>query len=138
MPTPFPQEFREDVVHIVLNRDPGVTRDDIAKDFGIHVGTLDKCLREARAHDSHEPAPSKTENAELRELRQRNTLLEQEAHARFATEILGAPEGQLAIHSLAEFASGGTVIVLCYESDHSQCHRSLVIREVSELLESKA
>lgn len=79
MPAPFPQEFREDVVRIALNREPGITRDDIAKDVGIHVGTLDKWLREARAHDSHEPAPSKTENAELRELRQRNRLLEQEA-----------------------------------------------------------
>ena len=79
MPAPFPQEFREDVVRIALNREPGITRDDIAKDFGIHVGTLDKWLREARAQDSHELTRPRTDNAELRELRQRNRLLEQEA-----------------------------------------------------------
>ena len=61
----------------------------------------------------------------------------QDAHSRFMTEILDAPEGQLAIHSLADFASGGNVIVLCYESDHSQCHRSIVIKEASKLLENR-
>lgn len=79
IPRPFPQEFRDDVVRVANSRGPGVTRDQIAKDFGIHVGTLDKWLREARVQDSHELTGPRTDNAELRELRQRNRLLEQEA-----------------------------------------------------------
>ena len=42
MPTPFSKEFRDDVVRVALNRDPDVTLTQIAKDFGMHVGTLDK------------------------------------------------------------------------------------------------
>jgi transposase-like protein len=46
MPTAYPQEFHEDVLRVVAAREPGVTIKMIAKDFGIHVGTLDKWLRE--------------------------------------------------------------------------------------------
>lgn len=48
MPPRYPKEFRDDVVRVALNRDPDVTLAQIAKDFGIHVGTLDKWLREER------------------------------------------------------------------------------------------
>ncbi|WP_295034337.1 transposase [uncultured Microbacterium sp.] len=47
MPKPFPKEFREDVVRVAENRDPEVTLAQIAKDFGVHVGTLDKWMRQA-------------------------------------------------------------------------------------------
>ena len=48
MPKPFPKEFRDDVVRVAQQRDPEVTLAQIAKDFGVHVGTLDKWMRQAR------------------------------------------------------------------------------------------
>jgi len=35
MPQPYPQEFRDDVVRVARNREPGVTLEQVAKDFGI-------------------------------------------------------------------------------------------------------
>jgi len=78
MPTPFPQEFREDVVRVALNRDSDVTLAQIAQDFGIHVGTLDKWMRQARTEAGDQPGVTKSDNEELKELRKRNRLLEQE------------------------------------------------------------
>lgn len=78
MPTPFPKEFRDDVVQVALNRDAGVTLAQIAKDFGIHVGTLDKWMRQARAVSGEQPDVRTSDNNELKELRKRNRLLEQE------------------------------------------------------------
>lgn len=48
MPKPFPKEFRDDVVRVAQNRDPEVTLAQIAKDFDVHIGTLDKRMRQAR------------------------------------------------------------------------------------------
>lgn len=79
MPAKYPEEFRDDVVRVALNREAGVTLPQIAKDFGIHVGTLDKWLRQARIEDGEKPGVARSENEELRELRRRNRLLEQEA-----------------------------------------------------------
>ena len=78
MPAKYPEEFRDDVVRVALNRDPEVTLAQIAKDFGIHVGTLDKWLRQARIEDGEKPGMTRSDNDELRELRLRNRLLEQE------------------------------------------------------------
>ena len=78
MPAKYPEEFRDDVVRVALNRAPEVTLAQIAKDFGIHVGTLDKWLRQARIEDGEKPGTTRSENDELRELRRRNRLLEQE------------------------------------------------------------
>jgi transposase len=39
-PKPFPKEFREDVVRVARHREPGVTLEQIAADFGIHPMTL--------------------------------------------------------------------------------------------------
>ncbi|WP_200810030.1 transposase, partial [Agrococcus casei] len=44
MPKPYPSEFRDDVVRVVRNREPGVTIEQIAKDFGVHPMTLQKWL----------------------------------------------------------------------------------------------
>ncbi len=77
-PKPFPREFRDDVVRVAQNRDPDVTVAQIAKDFGIHVGTLDKWLRQARIDAGEQAGVPVTESAELRELRKWNRLLEQE------------------------------------------------------------
>ena len=78
MPTPFPQEFRDDVVRVALNRDAGVTLTQIAKDFGIHVGTLDKWLRQARTDAGEQSSVTPSEHEELKALRKRTRLLEQE------------------------------------------------------------
>lgn len=78
MPKPFPKEFRDDVVRVAQNRDADVTLAEIAKDFGVHVGTLDKWMRQARIEDGEQPGVTVSESAELRELRKRNRLLEQE------------------------------------------------------------
>ena len=39
MPNRYPCEFRGDVVRVARNREPGVTTEQIAKDFGVHPGT---------------------------------------------------------------------------------------------------
>ena len=78
MPKPYPSEFRDDVVRVARNREPGVTIEQIAKDFGVHPMTLQKWLRRADIDDGARPGPSRTESAEIRELRKRNRLLEQE------------------------------------------------------------
>lgn len=78
MPKPFPKEFRDDVVRVAQNRDPDVSLAQIAKDFGVHVGTLDKWMRQARIEAGEQPGETKQDSAELRELRKRNRLLEQE------------------------------------------------------------
>lgn len=78
MPKAFPKEFRDDVVRVAQSREANVTLAQIAKDFGVHVGTLDKWLREARIDDGEQPGVTRSESNELRELRKRNRLLEQE------------------------------------------------------------
>ena len=82
MPKPYPKEFREDVIGVARNRDAETTLAQVAKDFGLHEGTLNKWLRQADldAGNTSERAPGATtdEKSELRELRRRNRLLEQE------------------------------------------------------------
>jgi transposase len=73
MSKPYPREFRDDVVRVARGREPGVTVEQIARDFGVHPMTLTKWLRHAA-----EPAGSGVQAAENRELRKRNRLLEQE------------------------------------------------------------
>ncbi|AEV84440.1 transposase [Actinoplanes sp. SE50] len=78
MPKPYPREFRDDVVRVARNRDDGVTVEQIAKDFGVHPMTLFKWLRQADVEDGAKPGVTRSESSELRELRRRNKLLEQE------------------------------------------------------------
>ena len=78
MPKPYPKEFREDVVAVARCREPGVTIEQIAKDFGVHTMTLQKWLQRAAVDDGDRPGQSRTEAAELREARKRIRLLEQE------------------------------------------------------------
>ncbi|MGP5307119.1 IS3 family transposase [Brachybacterium alimentarium] len=78
MPAPYPQEFREDVVRVARSREDGVTIAQIAKDFGVHEMTLHKWLRQADIDDGNRPGKTREDSAELRELRRRNRLLEQE------------------------------------------------------------
>ncbi|WP_407668099.1 IS3 family transposase [Nocardioides jensenii] len=78
MSKPYPQEFRDDVVRVARNREPGVELSQVAKDFGIHFTTLYSWLKKADVEDGVKPGVSASENAENRELRKRLRLLEQE------------------------------------------------------------
>ena len=78
MPKPFPREFREDVVRVARSRDSKTTLEQIAEDFGIHATTLTKWLRRADVEAGVKPGTSEAEASEVRELRRRNRLLEQE------------------------------------------------------------
>jgi len=69
MPSKYPEEFRQDVVRVALERGPDVTLVQIAKDFGIRVGTLDKWLRQARIEAGEQQGLTRLESAELRELK---------------------------------------------------------------------
>ncbi|MEV6652962.1 hypothetical protein [Streptomyces sp. NPDC051219] len=45
MPKPYPNEFREDVVRVARNREPGVTLEQVAADFRVRPASLNKWLR---------------------------------------------------------------------------------------------
>jgi transposase-like protein len=77
MSKPYPREFREDVVRVVESRGPGVTVEQVAKDFGVHPTTLTTWMARSRAGGAGVVAPGGQAH-ELRELRRRNRLLEQE------------------------------------------------------------
>jgi transposase len=78
VPKPYPQEFRDDVVRVARDREPGVTVEQIAKDFGVHPMTLFKWLRQADTDEGVKPGVTRNDSVELREARKRIKLLEQE------------------------------------------------------------
>ena len=78
MPKPYPREFREDVIRVARNREPGVRIKDVAADFGISESCLQNWLTQADRDDGIRSGPTTEENAENRELRRRLRLLEQE------------------------------------------------------------
>jgi transposase len=78
VPKPYPKEFRDDVVNVARNREPGQTIRQIAADFGIGESCLRNWLRQADVEDGLKPGTTSAENAELREAKKRIRLLEQE------------------------------------------------------------
>jgi transposase-like protein len=78
MPRPYPREFREDVIRVARNREPGVRIKDVAADFGISEGCLTNWLSRADVEDGIKPGTMSAENAELRAAKKRIRLLEQE------------------------------------------------------------
>lgn len=55
MPKPYPREFREDVIRVARNREPGVMLKTIAADFGISESCLANwfktaCVEEGLKH----------------------------------------------------------------------------------------
>ena len=76
VPRPHPQEFRDDVVAVARRGEAPLAQ--IAKDFGISESCLRNWLRRADVEDGYRPGQTSTESAELRELKRRNRLLEQE------------------------------------------------------------
>jgi len=90
MPKPYPTEFRRDVIAVARQ---GGSIALIAKDFGITESCLRNWLRQADIEDGNRPGVTNAEAAEVRELRRRNRVLEQEveilrrAAAYFAKDI---------------------------------------------------
>ena len=78
MPAPYPQEFRDDVVRVARNREPGQKLSQIAKDFGISESCLMNWMRQADVEDGARPGTTREDSAELRDARKRIRLLEQE------------------------------------------------------------
>ncbi len=76
MPKPYPQEFRADVV--VVARKGQAPLNQIAKDFGISEGCLHGWMKKADVEDGNRPGVSEKQSGEVRELKKRNRLLEQE------------------------------------------------------------
>lgn len=76
MPKPHPKEFRDDVVAVARCGQAPIAQ--VAKDFGISGSCLRNWLHAAEVEDVHRPGVTARESVELRELRRRNRLLEQE------------------------------------------------------------
>jgi len=76
MPRAHPREFRDDVVAVARKGEAPIA--EIAKDFGISESCLRNWLRVADVEDGHRPGVAAGESVELRELKRRNRLLEQE------------------------------------------------------------
>lgn len=98
MPKPFPPEFRQDVIAVAREGEASISQ--VARDFGISETCLQRWLKIADREDGLAPSTTgdrgggQDESAELRELRRRNKLLEQEneilrrATAYFARDVL--------------------------------------------------
>ena len=76
MPKAFPQEFRRDVVAVARRHDGSLAQ--VAKDFGISESCLHRWVKRAEIEDGVREGLTLAEEAEIRELRKRNRLLEQE------------------------------------------------------------
>jgi len=76
MPKPYPREFREDVVAVARRGQDTLAQ--IAKDFGIAESCLRNWLKAADVSDGKRPGLPAQEAEQLRELKRRNRLLEQE------------------------------------------------------------
>ena len=76
VPKAFPKEFREDVVRVARTSESSVAQ--VAKDFGISESCLHRWLAVDDVEAGKRSGVTASESAELRELRRRNKLLEQE------------------------------------------------------------
>jgi transposase-like protein len=76
MPKPFPQEFRRDVVAVALRKEAPMSQ--VARDFGISESCLHRWVRRAEIEQGTREGLTLAEEAEIRELKKRNRLLEQE------------------------------------------------------------
>jgi len=92
VPKAFPIEFRRDVVAVARKGEAPLSQ--IARDFGISESCLHRWLKIADVDDGIRPGVTTAEAAEMRELKKRNRMLEQEneilrrAAAFFARESL--------------------------------------------------
>jgi transposase len=72
----YPEEFRRDVVAVARKREAPLTQ--IAKDFGVSEATLYNWMKRADIEEGVRDGMTAAEQAELRDLKKRNRLLEQE------------------------------------------------------------
>jgi transposase len=72
----YPAEFRDDVVRVARKHEATISQ--IAKDFGISEATLHNWLKKADIEDGARPGLNEAERSELRALKKRNRVLEQE------------------------------------------------------------
>jgi len=76
MPKAFPEEFRRDVVAVARKREAPISQ--IARDFGISPSCIQRWLKRAEIEEGVRDGLTLAEEAEIRELKKRNRLLEQE------------------------------------------------------------
>ena len=76
MPAPHPKEFRDDVVAVARRGEASIAQ--VARDFGISESCLRNWLKHADVEAGVRPGTPRQESEELRELKRRNRLLEQE------------------------------------------------------------
>ena len=76
MPKAFPLEFRRDVVAVARRKEAPMSQ--IARDFGISESCLHLWVKRAEIEDGVREGLTLAEEAEIRELKKRNRLLEQE------------------------------------------------------------
>jgi transposase-like protein len=76
MPKAFPAEFRRDVVAVARRKEAPMNQ--IAKDFGISESCLHNWVKRAEIEEGVRDGLTIAEEAEIRELKKRNRLLEQE------------------------------------------------------------
>lgn len=102
MPAPYPQEFRDDVVRVARNREPGQKLSQIARDFGVSESCLTNWMRQADVEDGNRPGRTREDSVELRDARKRIRLLEQENEVlrrAAAYRSRGVPAGTLRLLS---------------------------------------
>lgn len=76
MPAAHPKEFRDDVVAVARRGEASIAQ--VARDFGISESCLRNWLKTADVEAGVRPGTTRQESEELRELKRRNRLLEQE------------------------------------------------------------
>ncbi len=76
MPKAFPEEFRRDVVAVARKREAPIAQ--IARDFGISASCIQRWLKRAEIEEGARDGLTLAEEAEIRALKKRNRLLEQE------------------------------------------------------------
>ena len=76
MPKAFPEEFRRDVVAVARRHDAPMGQ--VARDFGVSQSCLSRWVRRAEIEDGQREGLTLSEEAEIRALKKRNRLLEQE------------------------------------------------------------
>ncbi len=87
----YPKEFSDDVVRLVRQGDTSI--EQLAKDFGVSDASIYNWLKQADIDDGVRPGLTEKEAEELREVKRRNRVLEQEneilrrAAAFFAKDI---------------------------------------------------